>query len=110
MKRFYNSSLVSHEKSLKKDMQILLNDQKKTSVSNGDEMSQSIIALDNNPTAYLKSQNENVLVIEPYYGDDIHDDKLLQLIPFLIALHDVIDKRSLLHRRFTFSNSGNASG
>jgi len=63
----------------------------------GMDLSQTVI-IDNSPIAYDRNK-ENAIPIENFWGTNIHDEELLNMIPFLDALRFTSDVRSILGLR-----------
>jgi len=57
-----------------------------------------IAIIDNSPVAY-SMQKENAIPITDWFGDNLQDEALLQLLPFLNALQFTTDVRSILSLR-----------
>jgi Dullard-like phosphatase family protein len=57
-----------------------------------------IAIIDNSPVAY-SMQKENAIPITDWFGDNLQDEALLQLLPFLQALQFTADVRSILSLR-----------
>jgi Dullard-like phosphatase family protein len=60
---------------------------------------QRTILLDNSPSAYEDTCPNNAVPIKGFFGNDLSDCELLHLIPFLSALSNVNDVRSILQLR-----------
>lgn len=94
--RFYNTSLINSANGLQKDLSLV----------STSRMPKSLIMLDNSPLSIVTSQRENVYVVDPFRGDDPDDQELVALIPFLLAVDNLKDVRSILHRRIKFEKTG----
>jgi Dullard-like phosphatase family protein len=89
--RFYNTSLVPTFTGLQKDLNAVASNR----------LPRSLIMIDNSPGSIITSQRENLYLVEPFCGQD-EDDELITLVPFLIAMINLKDVRSILHRRNRF--------
>eukprot|EP01134_Creolimax_fragrantissima_P003530 CFRG3530T1 len=64
----------------------------------------NIVIIDNSPGAYANHQS-NAIPVDTWYSNRT-DEQLLDLVPFLIALHDVSDVRNILRFRNLYDNYG----
>ena len=93
-KRFFNTSLSPS---------VLHGDQKDLSTVSAQDVPKRILLIDNQPTVSMR-HSENLYLIPSFRANDVApaDFELLALIPFLIALSQTPDFRSVLHRRIRF--------
>lgn len=99
--RFYNDRLRATMDGPKKDLDVL-------ALPEGmPEGTGPVIAIGNDLSTFVPAQKENVIIVKPFQAEaeDKNDRELVKLIPFLCALADVPDVRSIIHRRNFFEQS-----